>query len=88
MAHINRNEPVADDVPWSEKLTNYDQTHLVVYLRLLDAEADGATEEEMSRIVLGIDPDHEPDRAHRVLERHLERARWMTQVGYRRLLEQ
>jgi hypothetical protein len=88
MAPIDRNAPIADDVPWSDRLTAYDQSHLTVYLRLLDAEADAATSEEMSRIILGIDPDREPERARQVLEKHLKRARWMTEVGYRRLLEQ
>ncbi len=33
---------VADDVPWSEDITPYDEEHLVTYLRLLDADAEGA----------------------------------------------
>jgi hypothetical protein len=33
---------VADVVPSAPTLTAYDQEHLVTYLRLLDAEADGA----------------------------------------------
>ena len=34
--------PVADTAPNAETLTPYDEEHLVTYLRLLDAEADGA----------------------------------------------
>ncbi len=30
---------VADDVPWSEDITPYDEEHLVTYLRLLDADS-------------------------------------------------
>jgi hypothetical protein len=88
MSNVNRNQPVADTVPWSDKLTPSDEGHLVVYLRLLDASADGASDEEMARIVLGIDPTREPERARVALEHHLRRAKWMTDTGCRRLLEQ
>ncbi|MGO8869640.1 MAG: DNA -binding domain-containing protein [Alphaproteobacteria bacterium] len=81
-----RDSEVADRVPWSERVTPYDEAHFVTYLRLLDATADGASEDEMSRVVLGIDPDREPERARTALKSHLERARWMTKTGYRDLL--
>jgi hypothetical protein len=68
-------------------LTSYDERHAITYLRLLDAEADGADWREVARIVLHIDPEHEPDRARRIWESHLVRARWMTEKGYRHLLE-
>jgi hypothetical protein len=35
----------------------------VTYLRLLDADAEGADWREVARIVLHIDPDREPERA-------------------------
>jgi hypothetical protein len=78
---------VMDDVPWSDGLTDYDREHFVVYLRLLDASAEGAKDDEMCKIVLGIDPHKEPGRAKRALESHLKRARWMTENGYRQLLQ-
>lgn len=80
------NQPVADEVPWSDSITPYDEAHLVVYLRLLDASADGASTNEMAQIVLGIDPAKEPQRAERAVDSHLRRARWMSRVGYRQLL--
>jgi len=80
------NQPVADEVPWSDSITPYDEGHLVVYLRLLDASADGASKDEMAQIVLGIDPAKEPQRAERAVDSHLRRARWMSRVGYRQLL--
>lgn len=76
---------IADEVPWSDHVTPYDEAHFVVYLRLLDASADSAGEEEMARVVLGIDPAEEPERARKALRSHLERARWMTETGYRDL---
>jgi hypothetical protein len=77
---------VADLAPSAPLLTGYDQQHLVTYLRLLDADADGADWREIARIVLHLDPEREPDRARRAFETHLARARWMTQHGYRHLL--
>jgi hypothetical protein len=49
-------------------LTSYDMEHRVTYLRVLDAEADGAEWTEVARIVLHIDPESEPDRARRAWE--------------------
>ena len=77
---------LVEDVPWSDRVTSYDEVHLVVYVRLLDAAADGAAEDEMARIIFGVDPVKEPARARRMVASHLRRARWMTEHGYRRLL--
>jgi hypothetical protein len=81
------NPLVADSAPEADGLTDYDQKHFATYLRLLDAAAAGADWTEVARIVLGIDPTLEPDRARRVWESHLARAKWMTEHGYRDLLQ-
>ena len=81
-------EPPVDDVaPTAAILTGYDERHLVTYLRLLDAAAEGAEWGEVAKVVLRIDPAQEPERARRAWESHLARARWMTEKGYRHLLE-
>ena len=49
-------------------LTEYDEEHLVTYFRLLEADAEGADWREFARIVLHLDPDHEPDRARRAYD--------------------
>jgi hypothetical protein len=77
---------VADTAPSMPELRPYDQEHLVTYLRLLDAEAEGADWRDVARIVLYRDPQSEPDRARRAFESHLRRAQWMTEHGYRKLL--
>ncbi len=77
---------IVDDVPWSDQLTDYDREHFVIYVRLLDAETDGASEDDMARVILGIDPIKEPERAKRALKSHLKRAHWMTVHGYKGLL--
>lgn len=73
--------------PHEEGVTSYDERHLVTYLRLLDAEAEGADWREVTAIVFGIDASKEPDRAKTIHESHLARAHWMTQSGYRHLLK-
>jgi hypothetical protein len=78
--------PVAHTAPTIDKLTDYDREHLVTYLRLLDADAQGAEWSEVARIVLHIDPSIESDRARRTWESHLDRAKWMSEHGYRHLL--
>jgi hypothetical protein len=53
----------ADLTPSDPVLTRYDEEHLVTYLRLLDANADGADWREVSRIVLHIDAERETRRS-------------------------
>jgi len=78
--------PLADEVPWSTKLTEYDEAHFLVYLRLLDARSKGASDEEMVQIIVETDPAKRPENAVQSMRSHLERARWMTEEGYRGLL--
>ena len=77
---------VADLAPSGAALTDYDELHLVTYLRLLDADEEGADWRDASRIVLHIDPDRDAARARRAFASHLARAKWMTEHGYRHLL--
>jgi hypothetical protein len=77
---------VADLAPAGPALTTYDEEHIITYLRMLDADKEGADWRDVSRIVLHIDPDREPNRARRAFDSHLARAKWMTEVGYRHLL--
>ena len=87
MEQLKRDPEVADEVPWSERVTPYDEAHFVTYLRLLDASGEGVSEDEIARNVLGIDPVKEPSRAQRAVRSHLRRAQWMTKTGYRDLLD-
>jgi hypothetical protein len=68
----------ADVAPTSAVLTGYDEDHMLTYIRLLDASADGADWREVARTVLHIDPEQEPERAFRAWATHLARARWIT----------
>lgn len=77
---------VADEVPWSDKITPYDEQHHVTYLRVLDAERDGADWQAVARIVLHRNPVAEPKRTRHCWESHLRRAKWMTETGCRKIL--
>lgn len=81
-----RDPDVHDEAPTASELTVYDEEHIICYLRLLDAHAEGADWKEVAQIVLHINPDIEPQRARRAWETHLRRAQWMTETGYRHLL--
>ncbi len=79
---------VDDEAPTRfDLITPYDEVHYVTYLRLLDAESDGADWTEVARIVLHRDPATDPARTRRCWESHLARVHWMTKRGYRRILE-
>jgi Uncharacterized conserved protein (DUF2285) len=79
---------VDDEAPADDDITIYDERHFVTYLRLLDADAEGANWTEVARIVLHRDPARDTERTRRCWESHLARAHWMTKQGYRRILEQ
>jgi hypothetical protein len=81
-----RNPIVAHLAPSEPDLTKYDEEHAVTYVRMLDADTEGADWRDVSRIVLRIDPDRESDRARRAYETHLARARWAARTGYKLLL--
>lgn len=75
-----------DRAPEKSQLTTYDKSHLVDYLRLLDADDEGADWRDVATLILGIDAAAEPHRARAMHASHLARARWMTEVGYAHLL--
>ena len=79
--------PFEDRAPADDCITAYDERHFVTYLRLLDADVEGADWRDAAQIIFGLDSDQDAERAQAVHASHLERARWMTQHGYRHLLE-
>ena len=79
--------PVADLVPWDDKITPYDKAHFSRYLRLLDAVDAGANSDDMCRTILDRDPVADSASAKKTLESHLARARWMYEQGYKDMLK-
>jgi hypothetical protein len=86
MAQKPLDPPVADTAPQEPSLVAYDREHLITYLRLLDADAEGAEWTEVATIVLHLDPAVDRDRARIAFDSHLGRARWMRDNGYEQLL--
>ncbi len=79
--------PFEDRAPADDRITAYDERHFVTYLRILDAANEEADWREVASIVFGVDAGTEPDRARQVHDSHLARARWMTEHGYKHLLD-
>jgi predicted phosphoadenosine phosphosulfate sulfurtransferase len=86
MKKPSRNPDVADSAPTDSVLTVYDEEHIITYLRMLEADKEGADWREVAQIVLHINPELEQERAKRAFDTHLTRAKWMTENGYRHLL--
>ncbi|MFQ3454024.1 DUF2285 domain-containing protein [Bradyrhizobium sp. UFLA01-814] len=72
---------VADVAPKESVLTVYDEQHVITYIRLLQAEGDGADWREAARIILHKDPERDPERARIAYQTHLGRAKWMSEQG-------
>jgi hypothetical protein len=75
-----------DEPPQGQALTSYDREHMKLYLRLLDADRDGADWREAVQVLFGLDPDIDDQRCRHIHDAHLARAKWMTEHGYRELL--
>lgn len=75
------------DIPaLAEELTPYDREHANIYLRVLDAEAAGASWQEVIEKVFDCDPAADPDELQSIHAAHLARAKWMRDGGYLQLL--
>src|SRR3546814_19261545 len=68
-----------DQPPGDAELTAYDKAHATVYLRLLDAETQGAPWQDVVEVLFGLSAEDDPERASLVYSTHLARARWMTE---------
>ncbi|MCO5089903.1 DUF2285 domain-containing protein [Bosea sp. (in: a-proteobacteria)] len=77
-----------DEPPSGNTLTPYDREHMKLYLRLLDAERDGADWREAVHVLFGLDPGCDPQRCRRIHDSHLARAHWMAEHGYRELVRE
>ncbi len=88
MLKLQLDPDVDDEAPTGGELTAYDEVHMVTYLRLLDADREGVPWKEAALAVLHRDVRDDPRRTKRCWRSHLDRARWMTETGYRQLLTQ
>lgn len=74
---------LSDSPPAADTPTDYDWANRICYLRLLDADADGADWREVARTVMQLDPEADPRAARASWKSHLNRAKWMATHGYR-----
>ena len=65
--------PISDLAPQGDDLTDYDHAHMTLYLRLFDAAESGASLQEVSQILFGLDAEKEPERARKIYDSHLAR---------------
>lgn len=72
---------IADEVPWSDMLTPYDEAQFTLYMRVLTATRVFIPGYEICARILGIDPIKEPERAQKCLDSHLKRALWLSNEG-------
>ncbi|MEL6800523.1 MAG: DUF2285 domain-containing protein [Pseudomonadota bacterium] len=68
--------------PTSDHFTNYDQAHLTLFLRLLDADQQGVHWTEAARIIFGSDAQSDHKTLHAQHSAHLKRAKWLVTSGY------
>jgi hypothetical protein len=59
--------------------------HFILYIKLLDALADGMENDEMCTGILQIDPTTSRMEAHDILASHIKRAQWMSKAGFRNI---
>jgi hypothetical protein len=71
--------------PTDDVVTDYDRAHFQRYVRLLDARKQGVSADDMCRHILEIDPASEPENAKLILTSHLDRATWMSRVGFHKI---
>ncbi len=71
--------------PNSARITSYDKVHFPLYLRLLDAAEKNVDWRIVAADLMGLDV--KSTAAKSCWQSHLRRARWMSETGYRQLLD-
>ncbi|HVJ34894.1 MAG TPA: DUF2285 domain-containing protein [Terriglobia bacterium] len=72
---------LTDEAPSVDALTAYDEAHMAVYLQLLYGTAEGYSISRLAREAFDIDVGAEPERAEKIVNSHLRRAKWLTEGG-------
>jgi hypothetical protein len=80
--------PLLDAPPMSDQLTAYDYQHFPTYMFLLDWADAGCDWRHAMVQLVGAEVTADPIRVKEVYDAHLARARWMTVVGWRLLLQE
>lgn len=72
---------IDNETPELAEVTPYDVAHFQTYAVLLMSEEMGLDWRKVSRAILNIDPERQPERARRAWTSHLARARWLATSG-------
>jgi len=78
-------EELKPTAPVDDKITAYDRAHFKLYLRLLDAGEHGVYWKTAALEIMGLETDD--SNAKTCWQSHLQRAKWMSNSGYRQLLD-
>jgi hypothetical protein len=81
MPELSRNAPTA------ETITAYDRAHISTYLRLFDADQEGACWQDAARLIFGAAGETDPRLLRDQHKSHLARAKWLVDAGYLRLAQ-
>ncbi len=71
--------------PSSDNVTPYDREHFKLYLRLLDAEENDVHWKVAVEEIMGLKSVESSSKS--CWQSHLQRAKWMSNSGYRQLLD-
>ncbi len=82
---MNDTQKLQSLAPVDENITPYDREHFKLYLRLLDAEKQGVDWRTVASDIMGL--SLEDVYAETCWHSHLQRARWISESGYRHLLD-
>jgi hypothetical protein len=74
--HLPKFPACADEAPAGKLFTVYDKEHFSMYGHLLLWLTEGATREELYEHMFGVDAKVEPDRARKMFDSHVGRAKW------------
>jgi len=82
---MNDTQKLQSLAPVGDELTPYDRAHFQLYLQLLDAEKQNIDWQTVVCDVMGLSPKDASAKA--CWQSHLQRAKWMSETGYRQLLD-
>lgn len=82
---MNDTQKLQSLAPVDDVITPYDREQFKLYLQLLDAEEQGVDWQTVATDIMGL--DSKDTSAEDCWQSHLKRAKWMSESGYRQLLD-
>jgi len=82
---MNDTQKLQSLAPVDDTITPYDRAQFKLYLQLLDAEKQSVDWRTAASDIMSLDPEEASART--CWQSHLKRAKWMSESGYRQLLD-